>query len=172
MAALENIVAWCKEERIRLLDQIAQLEAGTLRTYEKHVHPPGWIEIDTTEQSIDLYKHYIGELSAFISHFPAITPTVPVEPTPVRRFHLPFSAKREAPTPELRVDTSEVHPDWVNGWGVVKGQPPRWLFVGIYASHAEANEAAANAGDGYYTRWGSYNEGRKQFSSGPAFMKP
>ena len=60
MAALENILAWCKEERARLLDQIVQLEAGTLRTYEKHVHPPGWIEIDTTEQSIDLYKHIIS----------------------------------------------------------------------------------------------------------------
>jgi hypothetical protein len=52
---------------------------------------------------------------------------------------------------------------------VVKGQPPKWQFSGIYATHAEANEAAAAAGEGYYARWGAYNEGSKEFTSGPSF---
>ena len=65
-----------------------------------------------------------------------------------------------------------VHADWVVGWGVVKGQPPLWEFSGIYETHAAANEAAAQAGEGYYARWGSYNEGSKEFTSGPSFARP
>jgi hypothetical protein len=64
---------------------------------------------------------------------------------------------------------SDVHPDWVTGWGVIKGKPPRWMFAGIYPTHAEADEAAAKAGDGYYARWGNYNNGSKEFTSGPTF---
>lgn len=60
-----------------------------------------------------------------------------------------------------------MRPGWVQGWGVVKGEEPTWHFVGIYGTRAEAEEAAAKAGDGYITRWGGYNEATKEFISGP-----
>ena len=87
---------------------------------------------------------------------PAPQPAAPSPPHP----HHPEEHGHLQPT---------VHPGWIVGWGVVKGEPPSWQFTGIYETHAEANEAAAEAGDGYYARWGSYNEGSKEFTSGPQF---
>ena len=175
MAAIENIIAWAKHEQARLTRQLAELQAGRLRTYEKHAQPPGWLEVDTTEQTVELCRHYLSELSAIIALHPAIVPTSPPRRprcrASSRRFrNPPRSGRASGPPRGARASADQaLHPDWVVGWGVVKGQPPRWQFVGIYETHAEANEAAAEAGEGYYARWGNYNEGRKEFTSGPSF---
>jgi len=183
MAAIENILAWAKEERARLTRRLEELQSGRLRTYEKHAQPPGWLEIDTTERSIELDRRSIGELGAIIALHPAVVPTAPVSATPVARFIPPASPEPAEPAappaqPEpqregllrrlLHAGTTQ-QADWVVGWGVVKGQPPRWEFAGIYQSHAEAAAAAAAAGEGYYARWGSYNAGSREFTSGPSF---
>ena len=175
MAAIENIIAWAKQEQARLRHQLDELQSGQLRTYEKHAQAPGWLEIDTTEHSIELCRQYISELSAILAQYPAIVPSEPAAPPPRPRFVPPVRvvaiedltpAEPEAP---LNLLHSDSHPDWLVGWGVVRGQPPRWQFAGIYRTHAEADAAAAAAGEGYYARWGSYNAGNKEFSSGPSF---
>ena len=196
MAAIENIIAWAKHEQERLTLRLAELQAGRLRTYDRHAQPPGWLEIDTTEHETELCRHYLSELAAIVALHPAVVPSAPAAPPPMPRFIPP----RPQPHPEAQAHADarpqfpepppappEEHPnhpemhghlqhmahaDWVVGWGVVKGQPPRWTFAGIYPTHAEANEAAKKAGEGYYARWGSYNEGRKEFTSGPSFARP
>jgi len=170
VAAIENIIAWAKQEQARLAQQLEQLQTGWLRTCEKHAQAPGWLEIDTTEHSIEQCRHYISELSAIVALYPEVVPTTPAAPAPTPRFVppvAPATAHPEPPPPSLH--HSDVHRDWVSGWGVVKGQPPRWRFAGIYPTHAAANEAAAKAGEGYYARWGTYNEGANEFTSGPSF---
>src|ERR1700691_5263003 len=89
MAAIEEIIAWCKQEQARLAHQLEQLQSGWLRIYEKHAQAPGWLEIDTTEQSIELCRQYISELSAIVARYPAIVPTIPVSPAPVPQFVSP-----------------------------------------------------------------------------------
>jgi hypothetical protein len=42
-------------------------------------------------------------------------------------------------------------------------------FAGVYATRAEAEDAAEKAGDGYEVRWGSYAEGRRDFVTGDRF---
>ncbi|MFZ2007301.1 MAG: hypothetical protein WB697_05100 [Stellaceae bacterium] len=176
MAAIENIIAWAKHEQARLTQQLAELQAGRLRTYEKHSQPPGWLEVDTTEHTAELCRHYLSELSAIVALHPAVVPTEPAAPPLAPRFVPPQPAvpatehPNRAETPPRRQEA--IHADWFVGWGVVKGQPPRWTFAGIYSTHAEANDAAAKAGEGYYARWGSYNEGSKEFTSGPQFARP
>jgi hypothetical protein len=174
MAAIENIIAWAKQEQARLTHQLEELQSGRLRTYEKHAQPPGWLEIDTTEHSIGLCRHYISELSAIIAQYPAIVPGQPAAPPPIPQFVPPVRPAVAPPQPaEPEVSRnllhSDTHRDWVSGWGVVKGQPPRWQFAGIYRTHAEADAAAVEAGEGYYARWGNYNTGSKEFTSGPSF---
>jgi|SRR5579862_7642955 len=179
MAAIENIIAWAKQEQARLTQQLAELQAGRLRTYEKHAQAPGWLEVDTTEHTAELCRHYLSELSAIVALHPAVVPTEPAAPPPAPRFvpsqppppaaTAPGQGEHQAPQNLLK---SELHPDWVVGWGVVKGQPPRWTVAGIYRTHAEADQAAAEAGAGYYARWGSYNDGSKEFTSGPTFARP
>jgi hypothetical protein len=170
MAAIENIIAWAKQEQARLAQQLEELQAGRLFTSEKHPHPPGWLEIDTTAQSIELTRLYISELSAIIALNSQIVPTEPAAPPPAPRFIPPVQPPAAAAPPlPPRMMGADVHPDWLTGWGVVKGKPPRWGFAGIYGTHAEADEAAAKAGEGYYARWGSYNNGSKEFHSGPSF---
>lgn len=173
MAAIENIIAWAKHEQTRLAQQLDELQSGRLRTYEKHAQPPGWLEVDTTEHSIELYRLYISELSAIIARYPEVEPTAPAAPPPVPRFvpsvPRPATAEPDGPEPPRNLLKSELHPDWVVGWGVVKGQPPRWQFAGIYRTLAEADQAATDAGQGFYARWGSYNGGSKEFTSGPQF---
>jgi len=178
MAAIENILAWAKQEQARLAHRLEQLQSGRLHIFEKHAHAPGWLEVDTTAQTIELCQQYISELNAIIARYPEIEPTTPVAPAPVPRFVPPVPppavpahppAPAHHPVDRRAALASETHPGWVNGWGVVKGQPPRWQFAGIYATHDEANEAAAEAGDGYYARWGAYNSGSKEFTSGPSF---
>ena len=181
MAAIENIIAWAKQEQARLTQHLQELQSGQLRTYEKHAQAPGWLEIDTTEHSIELCRQYISELSAIIAQYPAIVPSEPAAPPPRPRFVPPIRVVAVEPTtpaePEAAAEPetlqnllhSETHPDWLVGWGVVKGQPPRWQFAGIYRTHAEADAAAAEAGEGFYARWGSYNAGSKEFTSGPSF---
>jgi hypothetical protein len=185
MAAIEDILGWAKQEQSRLAHELEQLLSGRLRTYEKHAQSPGWLEIDTTDQSITRCREYISELNAIVARYPQIVPTqiVPPRPQPVKP---PAVAPEPTATPvprtvppvaphanliehgHLRVGRVQ-HPGWVQGWGVVKGQPPRWQLAGVYESHAEANEAVAEAGEGYYARWGSYNEQTKEFTSGPVF---
>ena len=171
MAAIENIIAWAKQEQARLTHQLDELQSGQLRTYEKHAQAPGWLEVDTTDHSIELCRHYISELSAIVAQYPAIVPSEPAAPPPVPRFVPPVRQQAAASQPEVSRNLlhSDIHPDWLVGWGVVKGRPPRWLFAGIYRTHAEADAAAAEAGEGYYARWGSYNAHRKEFTSGPSF---
>jgi hypothetical protein len=174
MAAIENIIAWAKQEQARLTRQLEELQSGQLRTYEKHAQAPGWLEVDTTEHSIELCRQYISELSAIVAQYPAILPGEPAAPPPRPRF-VPVrvvAIEPEAPAQPKAPQNllqSETHPDWLVGWGVVKGQPPRWEFAGIYRTHAEADAAAAEAGEGFYARWGSYNGGSKEFTSGPSF---
>ncbi|HXO03679.1 MAG TPA: hypothetical protein VN900_16575 [Stellaceae bacterium] len=169
MAAIEDIVGWCRQELSRLAHRLEQLQSGHLRTYEKHPHSPGWLEIDTTAQSIELCRQYMSEFNAIIARHPEVAPPAPSAPPPA-----PARVVHPAPHPAAAhgvhvsgfKDTT--HPGWVNGWAVVKGQPPKWQVIGIYESHAEAVEAAAEAGEGYYARWGGYNTQTKDFTSGPA----
>jgi len=177
MAAIENILAWAKHEQARLAQQLAELQSGRLRTYEKHAQAPGWLEIDTTDHTIELNRLYLSELSAIIARYPTVVPTAPATPPPVPRFIPPTrdaAALSQAveQQPPRNLLHSDSHPDWLVGWGVVKGEPPRWQFAGIYATHAEADTAAAAAGEGFYARWGSYNGGSKEFTSGPQFARP
>lgn len=160
MAAIEDIVAWCRAERSRLAHQLEALQSGRLRTYEKQAQPPGWLEIDTTARSIDRCRQYISELNAIVAHHPEVIPSQ----APVPR---PTASPAAQLKPELQRDA--VHPDWVHGWGVVKGTQPNWDCRGAYATRAEADDEAAKAGKGYYVRWGSYNERTKEFTSGPSF---
>jgi len=60
-----------------------------------------------------------------------------------------------------------MHPGWVRGWGVVKGEPPGWEFWGVFPTRAEAEEAAAEAGEEFHAHWGAYHEDRDEFVSGP-----
>jgi hypothetical protein len=181
MAAIENIIAWAKQEQTRLAQRLQQLQSGRLHVVEKHAHEPGWLEVDATGQSIELCQQYLSELSAIIALNPEVVPTEPAAPPPTPRFipQRPAAAAQQeappAPPPGhgllhglLHAGAAQ-HADWVLGWGVVKGQPPRWQFAGIYETHAEADEAAAAAGEGYYARWGSYNRGSEEFTSGPSF---
>jgi len=170
MAAIEDIIAWAKQEQARLAQQLEQLLSGRLRTYEKHAQAPGWLEIDTTTQSIESCRQYISELNAIVARYPAVVPTAPsAPPSFAPRIISPAPQPAAAPAAPRELSADATHPGWVNGWGVVKGQPPKWQFAGIYATHAEANEAAATAGEGHYARWGAYNQGSKEFTSGPSF---
>ena len=156
MAAIEHIVAWCRAERSRLAHQLEELHSGRLRTYEKQAQPPGWLEIDTTAQSIHRRRQYISEFNAIVARFPEIV---------------------VADAPQLAASQGEhhlqrvgvVHDGWLHGWGVVNGTQPNWDCAGAYETRAEAEDAAAKAGEGYYARWGSYNELTKEFTSGPSF---
>jgi len=174
MAAIENILAWAKHEQERLTHQLELLQSGRLLIVEKHAHSPGWLEIDMTAQSVELCRQYLSELSAIIAQYPEIEPTHPAAP-PVPRFVPPAPPTQRHPDPRELIAKAGLlhsqvqHVDWAVGWGVVKGQPPSWSFAGIYPTHAEADEAAAKAGAGYYARWGSYNSGSKEFTSGPQF---
>jgi hypothetical protein len=176
MAAIENIIAWAKHEQARLAHQLEELQSGRLRTYEKHPQPPGWFEVDTTEHTIELNRLYISELNAIIARYPEVEPTIPAAPPPAPRFVPPAWAaapivepvEQSLPRNLLEI---EPQPDWIEGWGVVTGQPPRWSLAGLYANHAEANLAVAEAGEGYYARWGSYNFGSREFSSGTNFER-
>jgi hypothetical protein len=162
MAAIEDIIGWCKEEQARLAHQLEQLQSGQLRTYEKHAQAPGWLEIDTTAQSIELCRQYISEMSAIIARYPQIVVPTP-QPAPPPRMvppvPQPVQHRPLAPDPQ--------RPGWVNGWAVVKGQRGKWLVTGIYDTRLEAEAEAANAGEGYYVRWGGYNAQTKDFLSGP-----
>jgi len=60
-----------------------------------------------------------------------------------------------------------LHRDWVRGWGVVKGEPPPWEFRGVFATRAEAEEAAAEAGEEFHAHSGAYSEARDEFVGGP-----
>jgi hypothetical protein len=170
MADIEDIIAWCRQEQARLTQRLEQLQSGRLRIVEKHAQAPGWLEIDTTAQSMDLCRQYMSELSAIIARHPEIIPAPAQPPAPPPRMVPPVpppaAAVAAAPRPLL---TDPTHPGWVNGWGVVKGRPPKWQFAGIYETHAAADEAAAKAGEGYYARWGGYNARTKEFTSGPSF---
>ena len=63
-------------------------------------------------------------------------------------------------------DTDRTDQDWVQGWGLIKGQPPNCECAGMYETLAEAEEAAATAREGFHTIWGRYNERTKQFVGG------
>jgi hypothetical protein len=180
MAAIENIIAWATQEQTRLAQRLQQLQSGRLQVVEKHAQTPGWLEVDTTAQAIELCQQYLSELSAIIALNPEVVPTEPAAPPLTPRFIPPEHAAPQQHAPPnpppaqgllhglLHAGAAQ-HAHWVLGWGVVKGQPPRWQFAGIYETHAEADEAAAAAGEGYYARWGSYNQGSKEFTSGPQF---
>jgi hypothetical protein len=167
MAAIEDIVAWCRAERSRLTHRLEELQSGRLRTYDKLAQERGWLEIDTTAQSIDRGRQYISELNAIVAGYPETVPIIQPVPVPVSAA-VPASA---APAPVARppLQRDLVHPDWAHGWGVVKGTQPKWECKGVFATHAEADEAAAKAGKGYYVRWGSYAERTGEFISGPSF---
>jgi hypothetical protein len=181
MAAIENIIAWAKHEQTRLTQQLHELQSGRLRTFEKHDQLPGWLEIDTTEHTIELNRLYISELNAIIALHPTVEPTIPAAPPPVPRFIPPTreTATMADAIAQMPRDNLVDRPirlgvgddNMIAGWGVVKGQPPRWVIVGLYYSHAHANEVAAEAGDGYYARRGLYNSGTRHFSSGSGFTR-
>jgi hypothetical protein len=60
-----------------------------------------------------------------------------------------------------------LHPGWLRGWGVVNGEPPCCEFRGVYQTRAEAEEAAAEAGEDFHAHWGAYNDERDEFVAGP-----
>ena len=129
MAAIENIIAWAKQEQARLTQQLEELQSGRLRTYEKHAQAPGWLEIDTTEQSIELCRQYLSELSAIIALHPAIVPTarraaaLAAASTPLPRRLAPEPPAAAYPRRRARCTASQqaVHPDWVDRLGRRQG---------------------------------------------------
>ncbi len=64
------------------------------------------------------------------------------------------------------LQSNTMHPGWVQGWGVVKGESPNWEFSGIFETREAAEATAAAAGPGFYTRWGGYNGDADEFISG------
>ncbi len=60
------------------------------------------------------------------------------------------------------------YPGWLQGWGVVEGDPPAWKLAGVFETRHEAQTAAITAGPAYQVRWGSYDERSKAFVSGQA----
>jgi len=173
MAAIEDILAWCNSERTRLSHQLEQLVSGHLRTYEKQAQANGWLEVDTTMESIERCRQYISELNAIGARYPDVTatPHVVAPPPPPPVAPPPAPPVQQVVTVDQRTahDREEFKPDWISGWGVVKGTQPHWNCVGVYMTRTEAEAAAEQAGRGYYARWGTYNEGSKIFSSGPSF---
>jgi hypothetical protein len=67
MTPIENTLAWCREERARLQQQLGQLQAGRLKTGEKRQQGMGWIDVDTTTESIERCERYIAELEAILN---------------------------------------------------------------------------------------------------------
>lgn len=63
-------------------------------------------------------------------------------------------------------DTDQRAQDWVQGWALVKGQPPNCECAGMYETRAEAEQAAATAGKGFHTLWGRYNQRTQEFVGG------
>jgi hypothetical protein len=51
------------------------------------------------------------------------------------------------------LQSDQPYPGYVQGWGVVEGDPPDWKFAGIFETRQEARVAAAEAGPGYGVRW-------------------
>jgi hypothetical protein len=64
------------------------------------------------------------------------------------------------------LQTDARFPGWVQGWGVVEGEPPDWKIAGVFETQDEARTAAADAGPGYGVRWGSYEQRDNEFVSG------
>src|SRR5215469_9555677 len=128
MAAIENIIAWAKGEQARLAQQLSELQSGHLRTYEKHDQSPGWLEVDTTQHTIELSRHYISELNAIIALHPTVEPTIPAAPPPTPRFVPPTrqaatmaDAMAQMPPENLLEKPPNAESDVIVGWGVVKG---------------------------------------------------
>jgi hypothetical protein len=169
MAAIEDIVAWCRAERARLAHHLEELQAGRLRTYEKREQPRGWFEIDTTRQSIDLCRQYISEFNAIVARYPEAAAVEPPAPAAAPVQVATPGAPARAPAEHRPLHSDAEHSWWINGWCVVKGRLPTWQCIGTYATRADAEEEAVRAGDGFYVRWGGYNERTKEFTSGPQF---
>jgi hypothetical protein len=95
----------------------------------------------------------------FIDLHPTVEPTIPAAPPPTPRFVPPTrqaatmaDAMAQMPPENLLEKPPNPESDVIVGWGVVKGQPPGWLIIGLYHTHAHADEAAAEVGGGHYAR--------------------
>jgi len=69
MALIDNLIAWCKEERQQMQKQLEWLEAGKaqFRTMTPGI---GWV--DTTADDIKHYKQKIAELDVLIARHPDV----------------------------------------------------------------------------------------------------
>ncbi len=67
MLPIDNTLRWCREERQRLQQQLEQLQTGRLRIGEKRQEGMGWIDVDTTAESIERCRRYIAELEAILA---------------------------------------------------------------------------------------------------------
>ncbi len=66
MMALDDLVAWCKEERQQMQKQVEWMKSGKAKF--STLSSTGWV--DTTLSDIALYEQKIAELDALIACHP------------------------------------------------------------------------------------------------------
>ncbi len=67
MTLIENLIAWCKEQRTQLERQIEMMESGNLQSIEQR---PGVGRVDTTEASLARAKRQLAEIDALLARYP------------------------------------------------------------------------------------------------------
>ena len=67
MAFIDNLVAWCKEERQHMQQQLEWRESGKAQ-FRTMSSGTGWV--DTTADDVEHYKQKIAELDALIARHP------------------------------------------------------------------------------------------------------
>jgi hypothetical protein len=61
---MDNLLAWCRTERVNLQRQLELMESGIMRTGEYRAGSP---PRDTTTESIDRVRHSIIELDQILA---------------------------------------------------------------------------------------------------------
>ena len=124
----------------------------------------GWLEIDMTEQSVDLCRH-LSELNAIIARYPQSKPPRPqIGCPPVEPGEWSLPGRLRGPRPL----TSMAHPGWVTA-GAWSG--PAAAILRDLRTHAEADAAAARRAKAV-TRWGGYNGTRSSSAARAARCPP
>jgi hypothetical protein len=67
MTLLDDLIAWHKEERRQLLQQIEMLESGKLETHERRF---GSGMVDTTAADLARAKRQLAEIDALLARYP------------------------------------------------------------------------------------------------------
>ncbi len=66
MTLLDNLIAWCKEQRAQLERQIEMMGSGNLQSREPH---PGSGWVDTTEADLARAKRHLAEIDALLARY-------------------------------------------------------------------------------------------------------